>query len=488
MKKVNLSKECVFYGDNTGEYNTYLLHDGDNIAVSPSVGELLQYIRQNNSPEVNNDAVAYLLQSSVIPYPETAYKNMYVIGIGDRLEFDKGNPEAQLKQSCDFPYFQNKSRGDQTASTKKLLDLLCASVSRKVTGDACLMLSSGKDSVAIALAMKECGLRNVQSFTYSDKSNKEADEGSYAAEVARKLGFPHKNLHISDDRATVKKAIRHFFTHSPYPSCDPTTIPYAVCLYQEDVRNMQIVNGSGNDIYMGHVPSAKIQAVYNYYRIIRNFRQPEILRKIIPFYHKLNKFFTNAAEFSLYGHGHLRNREINRFFPTDIDFHKFWAGAANDCRHMNGVDFRAFIRGKFCDSHGIAIKESTIADSLDSEYVLPWADKDIIDYYFHLPAKDKFDLKGRRNKMLLRDMLKEHMSYDADTIGKKIFFFGGQKFILNNTELIKEEILQCKLWKKTIEKELDQYLNLLANHPRVAGSIIDLFMTSGWHNHCKYIQ
>lgn len=488
---VTIQAGNIVHGDNSGAGNVYIWRGQEGIYTSSSIGALIQAVKEKGEMLTTDPAaVTYLLHNSLVPAPGTLFQNIYALGVGDWLEFDPARPESQPRFGCDYPYYQRKSTGRSEASTQKLLGLLCASLVKKTGGQGVLMLSSGKDSAAIALAVRETGLAaNIPTFTYADARSGYVEEAQDAKAIAARLGLKHTTIEVPTDRAQVREALEHFFIHAPYPSCDPTTVPYAIGLYHAGIRGTNIIDGTRSDMAMGIFPSGSYERLRQYYRLIGGGWQGfQGLRGMIPFHSKLVKFFSTWPEVSLYRHGHFRVSETRKFFDGATDTEPFWMDVYREQKDYSLVDSYTFINDQFFAGCGILPKIKTVAESLDCTAVLPWADADLAAYYFNLPLTQKYDLPSKKNKLLLRRMLKEYLDYDADRIGKRIFYFNMGKFVLDNHNFVRDEILACTLWNENIRRELKKYLKLVERHPRAGGAIMDLFMVSGWHNHCKYLK
>ncbi|RYD50580.1 MAG: hypothetical protein EOP52_13790 [Sphingobacteriales bacterium] len=482
----NLTATTIFKGDDSGATRLYVTAHATHAFSSPSLAEVIAYRRKNGLPvKADSKAMQFILHNSLIPAPFTPYEDIFALGMGDRLSFNNGQPAY----TCEFPYYQNLSTGQSVPSTAKLLELLCQSVKAVAPSGGALMMSSGKDSVSLALALAENGQAgSTEAFTYTDPTQP-SDEASDAAVFAKKLGIRHNAISFPNDPAKVREALTHFFTHASHPSCDPTTIPYAVCLYHAGIRDTHIIDGTRNDTYMGIVPSKSYRQLCKYYEYLGGgFSGFKSLRGLVPHYSKAVKFLSTYPEVNLYKHGHFRQTETSRFFPVAINTEAFWRDLYQSHKHLDMVDMRTFIIGQYFDGCSVVLKGATVAESLNSQSVLPWASQPLASYYFNLPEEVRYNRQTLSNKVLVRQMLAEKLDYDASAIGKRIFYFDMQRFVLDNSSFIRDEIINCTLWQSSIGAEVDKYLALTARKARAAGSLIDLFMVSGWHNHSKHLR
>ncbi len=498
MKDVELvapSKITVIEGSTAASDNTYFYFDKQKFYYSKNIKDVLNFSQSTTKalPLLNDNGIVFLLKNSLIPYPYTPYKNIFSLGPGDVVTITKTHQQLELHFKSSFPYKQSLSRQDQKPSTSKLLQLLARTIEKNLGKDNYLMLSSGKDSVALAVAIREASAQNkVISLTYTDTddiSNK--NEAIAAKAFAKKLGILHETIKLPNDKNKTANAMRKFFTHSPYPSCDPTTIPYIISLNQINIKNSTIFDGLGNDIYTGYVslPKPRLTKLLNHYsNLTYSLEKTDFLNKALPFYSKARKIFLSPAEQLLYGHNHFSMKEISYFRNNNFNPTFFWDELLKINNYDNLSDFCIMVKCKYFDGCGVTPKVKYVPEAFECTSYLPWSNPEIQKYVFNLKTKYRYDSKTGTNKILIRQMLKETIDYDANKIGKQIFHFNAQRFILRNKMLVKEEILECSLWNEAGKRKLGDYLKLLSSNPRIAFSLLDLFMISGWHNHCKYLR
>ena len=478
-------------GDPAGHDIVYVWQDGKQQHQARTVKDILQIMKSKKcKPRLNSAAISFLLHNSLIPTPMTVFENVYALGVGDRLSFSDNKKDSGINFFCDYPYFQDQSHGRSRPSEQTLLDLLCNSLTKKIKSSPVLMLSSGKDSVALALAIRESGFaHNIPAYTYADPDSDYDQEAIDAQKICQKLGLRHTTIYVPKDTSTVKNSLLKFFSASSYPSCDPTTIPYVLGLHACGISNADIIDGTRSDMSFGIMPGKKFEALYRYYDCIQGgWSSDNKLCSIVPFEHKVSKFFLSQPEVNLYRHGHFRIFETQKFYDHAMETRSFWLNIYRQLKPKNIIDNYGYVNDQFFAGCGIMPKIKTVAESLSSRAVLPWADQDVADYCFNLPPEYKYDVKTRTNKILLRQMLFDKIGYDASQYGKRIFYFNASQFIQNNIDFVKEEILECSHWNSSIEPLLNQWLDCMSFRPRFGGAILDLFMVSGWLNHAQALK
>lgn len=486
MRILDLRHENIIRGDSATALHFFCGVWNGKAHVSQNLADILVQMRKDNiSPKIKDQTLTHILHNGLNARSNTIYENVYILGPGDVLEFDKAAPEKNPDHSCSFPYLEEKSTHTSVPSTEKLFSLLCQSLeSSSAKEQKALMVSCGKDSTAIALAIKECGYeKETRAFTFGD----DGEEAEIAQKTCSELGIPHKTFLMPQETTDIKAAMQHYFKHASHPSCDPTVIPYAVLVYQESIQNTHVFDGCNNSIYMGIVPSKTEERVQAYYRLQKGgFPALKMLRKFAPYYSKSNKLLMTALEFDLvYRHGHLREWETKKFYEKSHDSSAFWRDMYREQDYTR--EQLSFLSGHTC-SYGFYFKGMTATEQLGSKCILAWNDASLISYFFNLPVEYKYDLKTHSSKKQLKKMIEEKMGPDFLNIGKRIFYFDMKNFVLSHESYIREEILNCVLWSRAIESELHKYIKLARSHKRAAAAIVDLFLISGWHNHSKYLK
>ncbi len=421
--------------------------------------DLRQLPKVDSGLRVNPDAIAQLLRSSVCPAPLTVYEGV------------------QCKQP-EYRYYRGDTSGQSEFSVQKLLLLLTRSVAENMSD--ILMMSAGKDSLSIALAVREAGNNAaITAVTYDDH---EAGEGRIAAQFCAQLGIKHHIIRCPQDPVMVRDAMTRFFTHSPHPNCDPTIIPYILALNAVGADKAVIMDGTGNDGYSGLVPTRNQRRMIAYQKLAR---QAQGIGDLLPGTSGVQKFFSPYILSCLYGHAHLRERDIHQFLEYRGGCDAFWNGAFDDVKHRHDQDVLGEVISRYFDGSSVMLKGLYTAQSMDCGFVLPWFNYDIAEYVFNLPNAKKFDLTRRINKLPVRRMLRHYLDYDDAVIGKRIFAFDRVRFWAVNQAFIRDEILSCSYWKPAIERVLK---DMEASPQQCAGAMVDLFLVSGWLNHCRYLK
>ncbi len=299
----------------------------------------------------------------------------------------------------------------------------------------------------------------------------------------RRLGIRHEVVTLPDDPALMRTTLTRFFEEAPQPSADLTTIPYAFITQQHMSPGGGVMDGSGNDTYMGFLSRWKS-------RLKANLRvRPRVLsrtvRQRLPLDSGVN-YFTRSRVASLLPLRMFRTHDIFAFYPDAVDTEDYWY---REGEKDNGdlVDFLAATVLRQDDPCRISPKIHMAARVAGLETVMPWCDQAIADYYFNLPEADRFDRDAKLNKVLLRRALAEALDYDERVVGSHYFDFDPARFMVANAPFVREEILGCALWGPEVEPMFERWFAALPNRPLHAHALHGLFMVSGWHNHSRHL-
>jgi hypothetical protein len=208
---------------------------------------------------------------------------------------------------------------------------------------------------------------------------------------------------------------------------------------------------------------------------------------LVPHYNKLSYLLRNRAEIG-FGGRFFRHTDTRRFFRGSVDTSSRWRVDCERYRHLNAVDFRAVLRGRHYEQGAVMGKVRAAARHFGARPVHPFIDPALIDYYFNLPERDRFDRKRRLNKVLVRRMLAEHLDYDASAIGKRYFQFDGALFVTRHRKMIEAEIAGCRLWDGRLHGLLDGWLSKVDSQPYLWQSVVCLLQISAWYNHSRFAR
>jgi asparagine synthase (glutamine-hydrolysing) len=492
IKEYKLNDEPIsIESDLAGEYPLYiyLSRKKDCLLYSKSSKLLLESVKVIKPLTVSKKGISFLLQSAVVPPPQTVYENIFIVGIGQTARIGTVNSKIDIEFSEIHPFLNANRELDAEVDEEYILEILAeATVSRmEKNRENYLFHSAGKDSNSIALALSVAGYQNeITSVSY--KGEGEKDESEIAKKIAKQFGFKHKIVY--EPKVLAKKDIENinsFFENSSFPCMDNATLAYPLYMNQLDFSNSNIIDGMGNDVYIGHIPDSKEYAKQ------KNFSRFHHLR---PFSGK----FSSASRIGIatttrtewVGLSGLSYGDVNKILNDSFDVYDYWSEVDRENKNMDYLDLRSYIRGRVLDQEVFIRKVRNFADVTSSNLILPWTNPKVAAYFSKLPEKYLFDRKYLKNKLLLRTMLKDRIGLDSDKLGKKAYGFNAYGILMMMKKEVDQEILSCKLWN---EKEVEELLSTLykkidVNHQSISRlkSIIQrLYLISVWYNQSKYV-
>ena len=474
-------------GDRTGYRELYLHCGATSGAVATSLGELLDHLRSiEEKVELSPFGISSLLHHALVPLPNTVYEGVYFLSMGDAARIEVRNATFHVEVSFDFPWIMEMSRNDGVASEEKLLELVTRSTERQLAefgNSGFLMLSSGKDSPAVALALAEGGFTHVPCVTYT--SGPDDPEPPVAADVCRRLGLEHEIVEMPTDPDEIAEGLVAFFEASPRPGVDLSQLPYVFATRATSSREGAVLDGGGNDSYMGY-PVTGHDLTKLRYRI-RGRRLADVVKRVVPVDSPFNYLARSRAEATLPGRT-LRYTHSRRLYARAVDTSGFWYEVSRETRHLDDMDLFGDVQERHTGPGGSMQKQRLAANAIGMGSILPWCDDDVADYYFNLPEPDRYDRTSGKNKILLRKMLLRYLDYDADAIGKHYFSFDGAAFLERNRDLVLAEIDACALWEDDGRAMVHEWLDEVGTRPLLYHALLTVFMVSGWYNHSRYLN
>jgi asparagine synthetase B (glutamine-hydrolysing) len=365
-----------------------------------------------------------------------------------------------------------------------LLELLVSSTERQLAGlpgDGVLMMSSGKDSVAVAIALAELGV-HTPSVTF--KAAGDDTEHMVAARICRRLGLDHRTVEMPADSAITQANLVRFFEDSPSPTADHAAIAYVASLAATGISEGGCLDGGGNDPYMGYLVSDASRTKLRYR--IRGRRAASAIKRVIPVDSPVNYLARSKAGALLPGRN-PRFRETTLFYPEVLDTESFWYRQGRLAADQGLEGELTVSRLRHTETSRSNLKSRLAARAQGLSLVLPFCDSGLADYYFHLPESARFDRAAGTNKLLLRQLLDEKIGYDPAVVGDGYFRFDGPAFMTAHAAFVRDEIFSCTLWRPSVRAMIDSWLDSIPQRPFLWHAVLPVFMLSGWHNHSRFV-
>jgi asparagine synthetase B (glutamine-hydrolysing) len=450
--------------------------DGEAVS-SENISDVLDAkSRAGHAIEVDHTAISHLLHDGFVPQPRTVYRDVFAISIGFSARVEQG----QVKFERNFPFSLERSRGDQVGNPQTLLDLLA-----KATADACnrtnnvLLLSSGLDSTALAVAAKHAGRDDLQCVTYGEPDRQ--SEVDLARAVCRRLGLRHQAHVVDVQSPDIPRALLSYASSVPEPCADPALIATISTIGTRCDRNSAILDGSGSDFYFWAPPRSldllKMRLGLSRLPAVRD------LRGLVPFYMRHERLLSTPLEPYLLHGPWLRHCDSLLFYPESADTHHFWLNEFRTNGATPDQEARFVARAMYVGpgAHMKKTRNASLAVGATAQF--PWSNAAVSDYCFHLPETHRFDRRSRKSKILVREMLRQTIGYDDETIGKRPFLFAKRRFLQAHKAFCREQIVACSLWSSSIEKIVGRLAEMLDQGRPTENALLALLMVSLWHNH-----
>ncbi|MCL1594202.1 MAG: asparagine synthase C-terminal domain-containing protein, partial [Actinomycetia bacterium] len=418
-------------GERLGFPEIYLYHSKDLVVAGTDSGSVLDRLAElGGTPSISPFAMSQLLHHGLVPPPYTEWDDLWFIGIGASATLSATSEGMDLSIERTYPFLAGNSKETSAPSTAKLLELLTAATDRQLKSagnSGFLMMSSGKDSVSVAVALAEGGHTNVPCITY--RPHPADEENELASEICRQLGLKHQTLDLPVDPAVVEEILVRFFEGSPRPCGDNAQIPYALAIAESGLTAGAVFDGSGSDLYMGYVPGPDSRKKQRYR--IRNEAIARAVERVIPVDSSVNYLTRSRVATALPGRA-FRLPDTNRFYPDVVDTRPWWLSLSEGTSGMGDDDVANAVVQIFEDQAGVHLKAHMAAQAFGMEASLPYCDPDLVEYAFDLPMSDRFDPETGVTKILVRRMLLDTIGYDAEAVGKHYFGFAGDRFLIEH--------------------------------------------------------
>ncbi|WP_088104320.1 asparagine synthase-related protein [Halalkalibacter urbisdiaboli] len=471
---------CLIYADDTGSSDLLVYIDKTYVGVFDQWTKLENSLKEKKLLKVSKTGCQFLLGNGFVPPPFTLYKNVLRLTYGDRLKVNFNNDK--VKYFVEFPYFSSNSKNNSDFSTSYLKSCLSESVSSLSNMDKPIyfMQSSGKDSIGLLIALNEANVKNVHSITYNPKYKEE--EAEDAKNIANKFGYNHTV--VNSNPVKEYEALEKFCEKSPIINADYAFIPYIFSLQSVNAVDSVIIDGMGNDIYMGHIPP-KIETYLKKVSVAKFLPVLPKIFEVPPVGDKgtylLKSMLMQPTERVNSG-SHVAHSKVLSLFPQKTYYDSFFETLYKKYKHLNEVDLRAYVRGRLFDNASCMEKGRIAAESMSSKTIFPFTDEKLIDYYFNLRQDLRYNIEERVNKVSLRKMINKEMSNGLRYLNEKgSFRFNVMKFIDINKEKIFNEIKNADNIVPGIYKVFTFYWKRKNNYV-FNGALHHLIVLSLWLN------
>jgi asparagine synthase (glutamine-hydrolysing) len=241
----------AMYRDRFGEKPLYYLTTEEGFFFASESKVLQKFLPEK---EIDSDSINHYLQLRFMPPSKGAFKGIRKLLPGKKVKIDVDTLEMRESSYYGFQSSSTtKSRMTKEQKESRFTQLFEEIVHQCIsTCDAppALLMSSGIDSAAIALAIKAKSDYRIPTYTigYPEDTN---DETSRAREIAEHLDFPHQRLEISprDFWNNLERVVRNL----DEPISDLANVPYLILVEAVSKQHKVALSGEGADeVFLGY--------------------------------------------------------------------------------------------------------------------------------------------------------------------------------------------------------------------------------------------
>ena len=155
-------------------------------------------------------------------------------------------------------------------------------------------------------------------------------------------------------------------------------------------------------------------------------------------------------------------------------------------------DFKTSILTSVIASELHIRKARNFADSISANLVLHFANQRVAEYFSKLPETYLFDRNTLKNKLILRNMLKDRIKLDSNVLGKMGYIYDSRTVMCQNWAWMFSEIQQCSLWHQpgmvNVVMRLKKNVYGTGWSSRFAGRLIyQIYLLSAWYNRNEFL-
>lgn len=457
------TRELILARDHAGIKPLYYWRCGKKLYFASEIKALLQI--PGIPRELNESQIPTYLTMLWVPGEETMLKGINKVEPGHYLRWKNGNIETN--QWFHLPYEPDESVREEEW-IERVHDTFMATTKRQMVSDVPLgaFLSGGLDSSSIVACMRHSfPNRDIKCYTiaYDEKDlEREGFENDYpyAKKVAEHLNVDMTTMFLKPDTIGLLPKMVY---HMDEPDADPTAIAtYLVSKLAHDDGRVVLLSGTGGDeVFFGYRSHQAYRMMERVQKIPRSLLGPllsgatALSRRLQgahgPFSRRLSKFQRALMADGLERHMELvdwsspevRSELLSPELKSRLQgvqapprcMRKYWdqfegQGKINRHSYILIQTFLAAHNFLYTDKCGMA---TTV------ENRVPFMDVDLMRLCATIP--ERFQLKGKETKYLLKRSMERYLPKDVIYRGKTGFTPPLREWIINGLEPMIQEYL-----------------------------------------------
>lgn len=187
-------KRLTVVTDRLGMQRAYIWRHGAEVVVSTKIDAISRHPEFNAT--LRDTGIAELIRCGFLFGPSTLFRDIDHLPYGSVVSIDSDGQRTRQYWNMNFDQsrYQGRSEADLTEELKQLL---YTAVERTIKPGAVILLSSGYDSRALAMAaVRNVDPRSLRAFTLGPENSLDV---IYARRIAEELAIPHKSSPIPED-------------------------------------------------------------------------------------------------------------------------------------------------------------------------------------------------------------------------------------------------------------------------------------------------
>ena len=480
-------KESLFLArDRFGQKPLFYILENNHFMFSSEIKSFCALA--NTKGEVNGDVICDYLVYRYVPGPETLYKNVFKLEPGSSATYRNGVFKLNKYYCpCDKKAYSNEHAADNPVET--FLTKLRESVRLRMISDVPFgaFLSGGIDSSAIVGLMTECSQLPVKTFSVGFKESNYS-ELKYAEVIARHFNTEHHELTVSHEELIKYLPDLVYFRDAPVS--EPSDIPIYLLAKEASKTVKMVLTGEGSDEILGGYSKHVFERFVGFYQLIPKIVRQHLLEPLIsslPYRFRSVKTAINtlgiekAVERQPRWFGAMSYQDSVKLLALKRDSMKVTSGStpfmvdesSSALRKILYFDQTSWLPDNLLERGD----RMTMAASIEAR--MPFMDHELAAYVSGLP--DKYRIRGRRTKWLLRESMSDVIPekiLNRPKVGFRLpvneWFRGPMKDYLYDNLLGGESISNNYYHQGALKMVLKEHINGCQNHEKLLWTMLNL--------------
>lgn len=407
---------------------------------------------------IDQKALRLFFDYGYIPAPFTIYENCYKLEPGHKLRINLSDKTISKEVYWDVMEIYSRPKLDWAYSDlKNRFIALLESAARKISGfdvEFGVFLSGGYDSSVIAAFLQKDLGKKLKTFTIGFEGV--FDEAPYAREVSRYLGTDHTEYYFSrQDAHAIIPQLAYIFDE---PFADSSAIPTVlVCSLARKQVKVGVFADGGDELFAGYDVYNRLQSAAKKIEKIPMLLRPALksmvnLNRYFPFIPEGYRYKLDGVSKSLQGNSYKRMAQMYKamtilphmyesmFTNPVVPYKTFYDIScdtiSDELDFILAMDFLMYL-----PNAGLT-KADRSAMSASLTGMEPLLDRRLVEFIIQLPAVYKND--GTHSKILLKDIVHDHIPKNLMDRKKKGFTFPINEWLKGDLEYLSDEYLNEK--------------------------------------------